>query len=226
MFNFKISGIAAGAAFILSVLIGLFSGSGLLIILLRALIFAVVFFGLTCLIFWIIAQFVPELLNAGEDDLGFSLSGSRVDISVGDGNITGAFPSDGSESVDDIAGRPSAPVKVMSQGLDQGGNAGYNAEGEELGELEDAGDELSLGANSGGRSERAGSGDALPEIDGMTDTIPGSAADTENTGEGGLDSSEPRRPKSSSRKSEMAGDFNPKELAQAIQTVLKKDDKG
>ena len=222
MFNFKISGIAAGAAFILSFLIGLFSGSGFLILLLRAFIFAVVFFGLSCLVFWLLAQFVPELLSGGgEDDLGFSLSGSRVDISVGDGPITGAFPSDGSESVDDIASRP-PPPRSKSQGLDQEGNAGYNADGEVDGELEEIDDEPA----SGGRPGRSGSGDALPDIDGLAEDTSGSAVNAEDAEEISFDGPEPARRASSSRKSDMGGDFDPKELAKAIQTVLKRDDKG
>ena len=223
MFNFKISGIAAGTAFVLSLVIGLFSGSGFLIPLLRALIFAIIFFALSCLIFWLLAQFLPDLLSSPEDDLGFPVSGSRVDISV-DGPVSGAFPADNSESVDDIAGRPSALPKAASSLLDQEGNAGYNEEGGVDGDLEAVSDGEAMGAGSEmpGRSRSAAT---LPDIGEVSENIPGSAADVENIEEIGFDSPEPRRPKSSSKKSDM-GDFNPKELAQAIQTVLKRDDKG
>ncbi|MCL1929290.1 MAG: hypothetical protein FWG07_10940 [Treponema sp.] len=223
MFNFKISGIAAGAAFVLSLVIGLFSGSGFLIPLLRALIFAIIFFALSCLVFWLLAQFIPDLLSSPEDDLGFPVSGSRVDISV-DGPVSGAFPTDNSESVDDIAGRPATLQKTASLPLDQEGNTVYD--GEVVGDLEAVGDgESEIGSGSG-MFGRAGSTETIPELGGESENIPGSAADVENTGDIGFDSSGPRRPRSSSKKPDMAGDFNPKELAQAIQTVLKRDEKG
>ena len=215
MFNFKTSGIIAGAAFVLSLVIGLFSGSGFLIPFIRALIFAVIFFALSCLIYWLLGQFIPELLSAGEDNLDIPLSGSRVDISV-DGPVSGAFPSDNSESVDDIAGKPSASPKAASSTLDREGNSGYNEEGE-VGDLEAVDD---------GNVMRAGSAEILPDLNEVSENVPGSATDVENTDDIGFDTSEPRKPRSSSRKSDMAGDFNPKELAQAIQTVLKRDDKG
>ena len=227
MFNFKISGIVAGSAFALSFLIGLFSGSGLFVPLIRAFIFAVLFFVLSSLIFWLLAQFMPELLNAPEDDdLGLSVSGSRVDISVGSEGITGSFPSDNSENVDDIAGRPSVPAKSASIPLDQEENTGYNADGEVVGELEDADDEIFVRSSSVSKPARAGSADILPDIDSMSESTSEDAVEMADSADIGFDSSEPRRPKSSSRKSEMSGDFDPKELAQAIQTVLKRDDKG
>jgi hypothetical protein len=220
LFNFKISGIAAGAAFIISMVFGLFSGSGILVLLVRALIFAALFFALTCLIIWLTAQFLPELLNPPEDDLGFPLSGSRVDISVGDDRIGGAFPMDNSDIVDDIAGKPSTPLKSASLPLDQMGNTGYNEESGIDSDLD--------AANSGkgfssGISEGGGYAETLPDMDGLTESA---AADAAVPGSIDFDSSEPRQPLSSSRKSEMAGDFNPKELAQALRTVIKRDEKG
>ena len=227
MFNFKISGIAAGAAFILSFIIGLFSGTGILVLLLRAFIFAVIFFVLSFLVFWLLAQFMPELLGASEDELGFPSSGSRVDISLGDDSVTGAFPRDNSDNVDDIAGRPSTPAKTASLPLDQGMNAGYNYEEGIEGDLEAADGSPNFGFNSEtGKSGKTGSAELLPDIDNFTEETPGSAADVVNTGSVDFDSSTPRRPLSSSRKPGVAGDYNPKELAQAIQTVLKKDEKG
>ena len=221
MFNFKISGIVGGAAFILSLVIGFLSGAGLLVVLIRALMFALVFFGLTCLIFWLVAQFLPELLNGPEDDLGFGAPGSRVDISV-DSPITGAFPRDNSEVVDDIAGKPSTPVSLP---LDQGRNTRYNKDGDSLddGEFADPKSFGSAGLDSGADSGMA-KAEALPDMDGLVEASPDNTA-----GEIEADTSvfdEPRRPISSSKKPAMAGDFDAKELAQGIRTVLKKDNKG
>ncbi|MCL1815950.1 MAG: hypothetical protein FWG27_09065 [Treponema sp.] len=223
MFNFKICGFAAGSAFVLSLIIGLLSGVGFLSVLFRAIIFAIVFFVLSCLVFWLVAQFMPELLSDPEDDLGFSGPGSRVDISVGEGPIVGAFPADNSEKVDDIAGRPSTIAAAAASPLDQGGNEGYNEKRVFAADLRPAAGSASSLDESFDLDVSLGTGkaEALPDIGGIGESV--TAGSTEEVT---FDSSEPRRPKSSSRKSEMAGDFNPKELAQAIQTVLKKDEKG
>ena len=226
MFNFKKGGIVAGAAFILSFIIGLISGAGIVAILLRALIFALLFFALSAFALWLAAQFIPELLDFSEDDPGFPVSGSRVNISVGDDRITGAFPSDHSELVDDIAGRPSTPANASVLPLDQGKNAGYNDEsefGDDLEVLESQ--EMGFGS-TGGTAKRTGPAETLPDMEGLADGVPGSALDGINIGAIGYENSQPRRPVPSSKKQGMAGDFDPKELAQAIQTVLKKDDKG
>ncbi|MDR1867053.1 MAG: hypothetical protein LBQ77_02155 [Treponema sp.] len=81
MINFKVSGISAGSAFLLSFLIGLLSGSSLLIVCIRALIFGVLFFGLTVGAFFCIQTFLPDLFNTVEDT---SASIQKVDISVDD----------------------------------------------------------------------------------------------------------------------------------------------
>ena len=227
MFNIKISVIAAGSAFVLSFIVGLFSGIGIVVLLLRALIFAALFFALSFLVFWLIAQFVPELLNASEDELGFPSSGSRVDISLGDDSAAGAFPRDNSENVDDIAGRPSTPAKVVFSPLDQENNEGYNNIGELGGDLDAVDGSSAFGFDSNsGMPGRTGSAEMLPDMDSFTEESSGSTADVVDAESVDFDSSMPRRPKSFSKKPEMAGDYNPKELAQAIQTVLKKDEKG
>jgi hypothetical protein len=227
LFNFKIGGIVAGAAFVLSVVFGLFSGAGILIILVRALIFSALFFALSCLIIWLITQFMPELLNPSEDDLGFPPSGSQVDISLGDDRITGAFPADSSETVDDIAGKPSTPAKSASLPLDQNENTRYNVQGDEDGglEVDNSAVDMAFGSDAG-MSGGGSFADALPEMDGISEGPSESAPQAVNADGIDIDSSEEWRPKSSSKKAEMAGDFNPKELAQAIQTVLKRDNKG
>ena len=224
MVIFKIGGISAGIAFILSLVVGLLSGSGILVLLVRALIFGILFFALSCLIYWLTAQFLPELLSGSEDDLGFSVSGSRVDISVGDGPIVGAFPTDNSELVDDIAGRPSTQARNTSLPLDQKQNAGYTDDGGMDGDLEFAGSSLSEDRAASEKPGITGNQEILPDMDSFTD-IPGSTSDLINTDSFAYDSREPRKPLSASKKSEMGGDFNPKELAQAIQTVLKREEK-
>ena len=235
MFNFKISGIAAGIAFILSLLIGLFSGAGFTVIFFKAVIFGGIFFTLSCIVYWLINQFIPELLNPPEDDLGFPSSGSKIDISIGDGPLMGAFPIDNSEMVDDIAGKPStqarssygraAESQFASLPLDPGENSGYNAYGNVSGDLENL-EDIPGTVSDAGMTGRGGFSDTLPDMDGLTDGFTGSAAGMAEENAFDFGNSGRKRSKKSSKKPGMADDFNPKELAQAIQTVLKKDEKG
>jgi len=214
--NFRVSGIAAGIAFVLSLIIGILSGAGFPYLLLRALVFAGVFFALSGLGFWAVSRFLPELLSEGGgadggDDFDIAVPGSRVDISVGS-SVEGAFPEDASDSVDDIAGRPSAVRKQSISPLDQNEDSGYNEE---------------RGFDSLAASESLGddSTDALPDMGSLS----GDSDDDDDEEDLGMDSfdpppEQPRR--SSSKKPALAGDFDPKDLARAIQTVLKKEEKG
>lgn len=248
MFNFKISGFAAGAAFVLSLLVGLVSGAPAPILLLRALLFAVLFFLLICLVFWLLNQFVPELLSAADDGLDLA-PGSRVDISVGPDRIEGAFPAGDHDAVDDIEKTPplSAPGDADSLfsapgGLDQGEEGGYTTGGSLPAEWPDGN---SAGKGAGFETADSGEIDLMPDFDSLSAAF-FSNADSPAAGGGekpaepeeisafetpAFDSPEsgapePRRPLSSSKNSSMKGDFNPKELAQAIQTVLKKEEQG
>jgi hypothetical protein len=229
MFNFKISGIAAGAAFGVSLFLGLVSGSGFPALLFRALGFGVFFFVLFNLIFWLLGQFVPDLLS-GSDDL-FDAPGSRVNISVGSGPVEGAFPSSDTDEVDNIGdgaarafpGRLSAAADENADSsasvvetLDQDDKEGYNRKGS-----------VSAGETPGKETGRnPGEVDLVPDFDtlseaflpdsgsGSPDTVAFDVPEQKRTGSGG------------SQNRGFKGDFNPKELAQAIRTVLKKEEKG
>ncbi|MDR0586683.1 MAG: hypothetical protein LBG26_05540 [Treponema sp.] len=229
MFNFKISGIAAGAAFVVSLLLGLVSGSGFPALFFRALGFGGFFFLLFCVVFWLLGQFIPELLS-GSGDL-FDAPGSRVNISVGSGPIEGAFPSDDSDEVDSIDGRAAQvfpgqiPVQAdenadssepAGMALDQNDEEGYNKEGS-----------VSAGEAPGkGTGRNSGEVDLIPDFDTLSEAfLPDSGPDTPDTVVFDI----PEQKRTSSRVPQnqgFGGDFNPKELAQAIQTVLKKEEKG
>ncbi|MDR3130971.1 MAG: hypothetical protein LBU18_05435 [Treponema sp.] len=80
MFNLKWSVLLAILGFVLSLLLSLLSGAGI-ISFIRALSFGAVFFALSSLLYWMIKRFLPDLLNpAGGDAQGL---GSLVDISLG-----------------------------------------------------------------------------------------------------------------------------------------------
>jgi hypothetical protein len=221
LFNFKAGGIAAGAAFALSLLIGLVSGTGFLALLLRALFFGALFFGLSCLIFWLLGQYVPELLSGAEDDLGIPVSGSIVNIQ--EGPVAGAFPQDSSDLVDDIGGRPSARTRQNpgDTPLDQEEKVDYT----DTQDISDGPGNLSSGGFAGSSPASSGA-EAFPDMDGLSETFTPQPGEFD-AGAVSFDTPEPGRPRSSlGSGTTLKGDFNPKELAQAIQTVLKKDEKG
>ncbi|GHV42064.1 hypothetical protein AGMMS49546_19500 [Spirochaetia bacterium] len=91
MINLKLSGLAAVSGFILSLLIGIASGGGTAISLIRSLFCGLGFFALSSGIWVLINRFIPEILVAPpreEDNLLMGASsGSRVNISVEDENI-------------------------------------------------------------------------------------------------------------------------------------------
>jgi hypothetical protein len=231
MINFKVCGIAAGAAFVLSLLIGVFSRTAFSVILVRGFVFAVVFFALSGMVFWLVSRYLPELLSGGGaggggDDLDIPASGSHVDISVGS-PVAGAFPEDASDAIDDIAGSPStgsytarpSSEAALSQAeytpLDHEGNTGYNQE---------RGIDGNIGSPGGGGlgALEGTNGEALPDMGALAE---GAVEDEQEVETEDFDSPE-SSPRSSSKKPAMEGDFDPKELAKAIHTVLVKDEKG
>ncbi|MDR0600202.1 MAG: hypothetical protein LBG84_09025 [Treponema sp.] len=233
----KVCAAAGGAAFILSLLVGLISGAGLAILLIRALAFAVLFFALFFLIFRLVEQFVPELLNPAGEDMDPEAPGSRVNISLESVPVTGAFPMDASDAVDDISG---PPFRDAAAPLDQDKNPGYT---ESQGPADDLGS-FSIGLDDGlvleDSPEKAPGSqpgpaaprlildegeEILPDIDSLAAPF---VSPPGNTGPGRftIDSPEPGKSPVRAGKKGLEGDFSPKELAQAIQGVLKKDEKG
>jgi hypothetical protein len=193
----------------------------LLALLLRALLFGALFFGLSCLTFWLLGQYVPELLNGAEDDLGIPVPGSMVNIH--EGPIVGAFPQDSSESVDDIGGRPGVRARQSQDVLlDQDEKVDYT----DIRDLSDGPGSLSSGGFAGSPETPASSGaEAIPDMDGLSEAFtprPGGF----DAGVVNFDTPERGSHSSSRPGTALRGDFDPKELAQAIQTVLKKDEKG
>ncbi|MDR2049482.1 MAG: hypothetical protein LBP69_08495 [Treponema sp.] len=236
MFNFKTSGIAAGAAFAVSLLLGLASGAGFPALLFRAVGFGGFFFLLFCVIFWLLGQFIPELLS-GSGDL-FDAPGSRVNLSVGSGPIEGAFPSEDTDEVDSINGGMARvspgqlPVQPdedadssvsAGKALDQNDEEGYNKK-EFVSAGEASGRPAGETAGKGGRN--SGEVDLIPDFDTLSEAfLPDSGPESPETAAFDI----PEQKKAGSRVSSnqgFGGDFNPKELAQAIRTVLKKEEKG
>ena len=81
MIDLRISGMIGGAAFFLSLLLGMFSGAHFPMLVLRPILFGLLFFAISALVKYLISHFLPDLLEgaARGDDSGI-LPGMRIDI--------------------------------------------------------------------------------------------------------------------------------------------------
>jgi hypothetical protein len=193
-----------------------------------------------------ISRFLPELLDSHDSGGDLDFPGSRVDISeaaipdrAGVGPAAPAIPSsyaladdseDGLGNITELARNAptaSAPRESGSQeaslefpGLDQGAQDGYTNNSES---------EASQASGSSGAvgfeplSETGNPVDALPDLDSLAGAfLPQSGEDGGET----VDYSTPspaKKPSASSKGQKMEGDFNPKDLAEGIRTILKKE---
>jgi hypothetical protein len=229
--------------------VALISGAGFPALLLRPFVFGAVFFVFAGGIRLLINRFIPDLLNAGEEEDG-SAPGSLVDISVGDENapqrISAALPGFDSEEVGNIgelletepgsgnsAGAGGSSVSGLPDpetagaeipGLDHNRQDGYTAKGK----------------GAAGNSGNSAVPDVLPDLDSMAGVFLSKSEDSGSgisgvagmpvSGAPGPDEAggagsvpEERRPKSSGKGQSMGGDYNPKDLASAMRTILSKD---
>jgi hypothetical protein len=249
--NLKLSGIAAAAGFVLSLLIGALSGGDPGISLLRAAFFGLVFFILAGLSWLFINRFLPELLLPPEEEplmTGLE-TGSRVDISVGDDEapIDAALPPEGASrgelgNVEELVAKsPAQPAPLPGNPiLDLGAKEGYSESGvaaAPAGKTQGEAPAVSgpaektgavfvpspppLQVFSGGDS--GGGVESLPDLDAMAGIFMSSGEEgAEEMTAGsifGIDSSLPAPGKTKGRRD----DYNPKEVASAIQTILKRD---
>ncbi|GHT72077.1 hypothetical protein FACS1894110_26260 [Spirochaetia bacterium] len=251
MINLRLSGITGGTGFILSFLVGVLSGGGVPISLLRALLWGIVFFGLSWGIWALIKRFLPELLlngsaeSSGADNPVTGEEGTHVDISVddgeaaieedsagndlGNGNTPSARPAvpainqnspwEPAALEDPAAGSPPADI-----GMDQNNKESYTKrEGDSLLENGVSSDfvpaplPMSLGTGIGNGEEF----ESLPDLDAMAGVfMPSEDMEEEDT----VSAVYPSEKKPSDTKGQsMGGNLNSRELASAIQNILKKD---
>jgi hypothetical protein len=174
--------------------------------LIRAFVFGVLFFVMGSGIRLLISRFLPELLDdtVGLEDGGDL--GSQVDILVEDDDPGAQAGADG--------GNPA---------LDQSDEDGYTKD------EEGGGDSSGAAQRSAARPEEdSGAVDALPGLENMeTAFLPPANEEGE---EGGRREEPPVRVNPSrntaTRSQGVGDDFDAKEMAQAIQTILKREDKG
>jgi hypothetical protein len=231
VFNLKLSGIVAGVAFILSLLIGLLSRTMPPALIIRPLIFALLFFIIANLINLLVNRFLPELLetNTVEKAADIVMPGSQIDIVEESSAVPGSIyarPDDSEENVGDISSLVYSPSGSRSSedpaaagstatfnfgGMDQSGLDGYTEEG------------IPTAA-----SENGGSFDMLADLESLAGAFVSSSEEKEEGTEENQGFEEdplaPARAPVGNKPPKMEGDFNPKDMAQGIRTILKKEE--
>jgi len=192
MFNVKWAVFPAGAAFLLAFILSLLLGQvGLALALLRAVVFAVLFFGMGCGAWVLINTYIPELLlfenkkNAEEgvfetdlpsESSSESLTGSNINITLGDtegaampSSMPAALPSDsyGIEGIGNIADLVSSAIDPTGKtgDIDQAPANNYTSD---LGDFNFANTSDDPGKPIAAVAEVAGLGDFSSFFDGLT----------------------------------------------------------
>jgi hypothetical protein len=226
LINIKWSGVAGVCGFAFSLLVGIVSGAGFPLLLIRAFIFGVVFFVLAGGVWMLINNFVPELLFPGENEADFSeagpVSGSRVDISVGDGQESALPEKYGFSGAEDEVGNI---TDLLNGKITPENNPGMDQKRED-GYTKNSGMEFQTEGNKASPGPSALSGEdidlpgGLPDLDSMAAAfIPSSAEPVESP----ADIPSPARRPGGNKPQSLKGDFNPKDLAAAIRTKISKD---
>jgi len=228
MFNAKWGIICGIAAFVLAFLTSLLVGQALLVVaLIRALIFAVLFFLLGTGAWVLINNYIPEVLSpqTGNDAINniFSMNqpGAKVNITLGE-HSDAALPDDDGEpqnpgdvgNINDLVSGAFKPEKRAAQSIDQNPENSYNDESGEFAPVQET--QGGTGDFSVNFSNFVSSGDEAGDMDPFS--LPSRDKDPEPAR-----SSLPERKVSGNRPEKLEGDFNPKEIAAGIRTVLQKD---
>jgi hypothetical protein len=263
LFNLRLSGIAGALAFIISLLLGIISGTRIPVVLLRALIFAVVFAVLSGGIYVLISLYLPDLLSppdAGSGGFRDAL-GSNVDISVddaGEDGLSAGYFRGGDENLTEFGENQDLSNEnidtLSGDGLDQNGEEGYTMGGETgtpaagleplepVGSTEPVGSSEPKGSTELDSSSEASVSEApaeeLPDFDRMATAFGEASLEIPGIGDTGPAPPSTGGPPpaefnaqfvggSMNKKTpDMADDFDIKEMASAIQTILVREDKG
>jgi hypothetical protein len=232
MVNIRNCAIAAITAFILSLLVGLIFGAGLFVVLFRAVIFAIVFFVLGAAIQFLVGNYVPEILEGDDFDADEPIGdnqavGSRVNMTIGDDEA--AVPK---MYRDEGEGDEVGNIGDLVGGIDQNTKDDYTVKEAVFHEAETPESRFTVNRQEPSFSPAdddfapaAEAVDVLPDLDSMAGSFLSSdGKEMPESVAGSAPASVSASKRSSGGKSvNLGGDFNPKELAQAIRTKLNKD---
>lgn len=219
MINLKWGIFPAVAAFFIALLLRLTAGqASFLDSLLLAVVFAAVFFGVGIGLWFIINKFIPELLTAEEENdnvaniFATDQAGPQINISVGDSTPI-AVPQGGAidevENISDLMNGKNRKT-VKAEDIDQSPATGYT---------ESVMEPANENADVGDFIMNFSSFDLDSEADSYS--LPSNSGSSSD-----LADEQPERRHTGNKPVEFEGDFNPKEIAAGIRTVLEKDKKG
>jgi hypothetical protein len=235
--DLRASLIASGAAALLSILVGLVSGVGALALFLRALVGGLAFGAIVLGALFLMRRFVPDLFEGQAEAV--PESGGSVDIVLpGDlpegAEVLDAEPEAGEAAdIGDLAASPAAPPvqarpvrqppgdRKARQAVDlveEAEEVGYGAESL----LEDVGPADGPVASPPPPSSRSSGGfddlDVLPDLESLSDGFSPMADEAQGRGSQDFRETRPSRPEGGK-----GTDADPIALAQAVRTLLKRD---
>jgi hypothetical protein len=200
--HLKTSGVIAGAAFMLSFILGLIGHAGFPMILIRALVFAILFLILVEAIYMLIDRFLSNI--AGNAPESAASPGQRVDISLDDEDTFPAPPADLPEDKGGEANRQNV-ASSDEKNLDQSEERGYTENiARELASMPSVTDVLSSKV------------DDLPDMETMSDAFDESEMDESVL-------SRPVHHSVDKKGSKVGKQFDPAKMAGAIKTLLSQD---
>jgi hypothetical protein len=262
---------AAGAAFLISTALGILFGVNFLYVILRAFVFAFLFFGFGFTLRFLINSFFPEFLiknDEAEDRYPVEQAPSRESAiidTMGEYAVPELYKTPGeSGKLGNIEDLVSGAFRPLPEGVDRNEEEGYNKESvrnvpetgfgfsetrnqendkfqdmfqdmfQDTGSFEESRPEVPKNdrpvftPSFGDDSEGLG---GLPDLDSMamafggTDARSGPSVLSFGGAEEAVDEAAESSPYKGNKAQPVKGDFNPKELANGIRTVLKKDNR-
>ncbi|MDR2481618.1 MAG: tripartite tricarboxylate transporter TctB family protein [Spirochaetaceae bacterium] len=221
-FNPVIAGIAAGVAFVLSFLLGLISGAPVSAVLLRALFFSAIFFVLTALSFVLFEKFLnikkmPEFFSDKGSEDEEAQTGQRVDMydEYEDADSSNADSEDGQNNDSESL------TKDIYGGVEQNDDLQYTS-GEDTDISFEASEDTEFAGNENASLDKD---DFVPGLPGVNDgsSVEYEDAPVENTGVETVEMSVGRTD-SKIELSDLGDNVDGHKVAQAIQTLLRKDE--
>ena len=251
----KTAGIFAGAAFLLSLLVGAISRNPFGVVLLRALLFALLFALLGGGYRYLYVRFLSQPSGSSAEKAP-EASGSAVDIVLPEEPATFESAAASGEDADAAEAEEVAEAEASPEDAGPAAPVAAGASAEDAGDLldgeseEESGDEL-LPVMEEADSESAGAGDDQSGLDELPDLMdldapqkPGRGgrggeprSPEARSGEPGASAPRPAAPGSGRRRGaspgtpeeavrNAVGEEDPASLARAIRTILKRDGKG
>jgi len=217
----KIGGIGAAAGFLLSMLVGLFSGNPFATIVLRALLFALLFGGLGIGARIVVGRFLPELESASGS--GREPEARKVDIVLPEENPH--VDPQGvrvAEAGGDGGAEAKGPMESGASGDEGNAETGSSdlppPDAEDMDEVQEAPETESPEPVTAAEPERPRGAGPLPTLDSL-------GSGSSPMGSSGMGTAMGRAKANAGAMGDLGGE-DPATIARAIRTVLKKDEKG